>query len=400
MISVEEAQARILSRLSQVSTEILGLDNAWGRVLATDLIARRTQPPFPASAMDGYAVRDADIAEIPAQLTVIGESRAGAGFSGTIGPNQSVRIFTGAPVPEGADRVVIQENASRDGDIVTVTETAASGDNIRPAGIDFVTGGIGLTRGTRLSARDIGLAAAMNHPWISAYRQPRVAILATGDEIALPGETLGPDQIIGSNGPAIAALVRAAGGIPILLPIIPDDPAALSAGIKAAAGACDLFVTIGGASVGDHDLVARGLGEAGMALEFWKIAMRPGKPLLFGTIGELPVLGLPGNPVSALLTGLIFLRPAIEALQGLPPQEDWEQAATTAPLPANSNRQDYIRATLARSEQGDLRATPLKSQDSSLTSVLATANCLIRRPPHATAVPAGGIVPVMRLRLS
>ena len=397
MITVEEAQARILSRLSPVSTEIAGLDNAWGRVLAADLVARRTQPPFPASAMDGYAVRGADVAEIPARLTVIGESRAGAGFSGTIGPNQSVRIFTGAPVPEGADRVVIQENTSRDGNIVTVREAGDQASHIRAAGVDFTAGSLGLTSGKRLSARDIGLAAAMNHPWIEVYRQPRIAILATGDEIVLPGEALGPDQIIGSNGPAIAALVRAAGGIPTLLPIVPDDPAALAAGIKAAIGVCDLLVTIGGASVGDHDLVAQSLGLAGMTLEFWRIAMRPGKPLLFGTIGALPVLGLPGNPVSALLTGLIFLRPAIDALQGLPPQEHWEQAATTAPLPVNGIRQDYVRATLTRSEQGDLLTAPLKFQDSSLTSVLATADCLIRRPPHAGAVPAGGMVSVMRL---
>jgi molybdopterin molybdotransferase len=278
-----------------------------------------------------------------------------------------------------------------------VTEATAPGSNIRPAGIDFTAGMIGLRRGRRLAARDIGLAAAMNHPWIPVHRRPRIAILATGDEVVLPGEPLGADQIIGSNGPAIAALVRAAGGLPTLLPVAADDPDALAAAFRAAAGA-DLLVTIGGASEGDHDLVARLLREGGMTLEFWKIAMRPGKPLLFGARGDLPILGLPGNPVSALVTGLIFLRPAIETLQGLAVQDEIpEIAIAAAPLPANGIRQDYVRASLTPTADGGWQACPLASQDSSLTSLLAAADGLIIRPPHAEALPAGSAVPIIRL---
>jgi molybdopterin molybdotransferase len=399
VISVDEARRRILARMSPVSSEIVTLDRAWGRVLAADLSARRTQPPFDASAMDGYAVRTTDLAALPALFDCIGTSQAGAGFSGTLAPGQAVRIFTGAPVPAGADAVVIQEDAEADGANIRIREAVPPGANIRRAGADFTTGTVGLRRGTRLSARAIGLAGAMNHPWVEVFRRPRIAVLATGDEVVLPGEPVGPAQIIGANGPAVAAVIRAAGGEPVLLPVAADTPAALALGIAAARG-CDLLVTIGGASVGDHDLVRNVLGEQGLSLDFWKIAMRPGKPLLFGALGTMPVLGLPGNPVSALMTALIFLRPAIDALQGVAdPDDGTETVAAAIDLPANGPRQDYARATLERNTSGILVARPVASQDSSLTRALAAADCLLIRPPHAPAVAAGTFVPMLRLGL-
>lgn len=396
MIAVAEARRRILEALRPVATEMVTLDQAWGRVLASDLVARRTQPPFAVSAMDGYAVRAADVTTVPSTLRRIGQSQAGAGFSGEVGPGETVRIFTGAPIPAGADAVVIQENTTVEDDRITLTEPASTGANIRRAGIDFTTGTVCLRGGRRLSPRDIGLAGALDHPWLTVYRRPRIAILGTGDEIVLPGEPLGPDQIIGSNGPALAALVRAAGGEPILLPIARDETEAVLAAFRSARG-CDLLVTIGGASEGDHDLVRRLLGEAGTTLDFWKIAMRPGKPVLFGAIGEVPILGLPGNPVSALMTGLIFLRPAIERLAGIAePAEETETAVAAVALPANGIRQDYIRATRSIAEDGTARVTPLPSQDSSLSRALALADCLIIRLPQAPAIAAGGPVTIMR----
>lgn len=397
MIPVAEARQRILDALRPVAAETIALDQAWGRVLATDLAARRTQPPFAVSAMDGYAVRGADVATAPATLRCIGRSQAGSGFTGLLGAGETVRIFTGAPVPAGADSVVIQENAFVEGERITFGETAAPGANIRGAGIDFSAGDIAMRGGRRLSARDVGLAGALNHPWIPVYRRPRVAILGTGDEVVLPGEPVGPDQIIGSNGPALAALVRAAGGDPVLLPIVRDDADAVLAAFASARG-CDLLVTIGGASEGDHDLVRVLLGRTGTRLDFWKIAMRPGKPLLFGAIGDVPILGLPGNPVSALMTGLIFLRPAIERLGGiLEPSDETETAVTAVALPVNGIRQDYIRATRAIGPDGIARIEPLPSQDSSLSRALAQADCLIIRAPEAQALPVGSAVTIMRL---
>ena len=396
MISVAEARERILAALQPVASETVALDQAWGRVLARDLAARRTQPPFAVSAMDGYALRVADIAQAPVRLHCIGRSQAGAGFSGAVGVAETVRIFTGAPVPTGADAVVIQENTTAEGDLVTILETVPPGANIRAAGIDFKVGDIGLKRGRRLTARDIGLAGALNHPWVPVHRRPRIAILATGDEVVLPGEPVGPDQIIGANGPALAALVRAAGGEPLLLPIVGDNADAIRAAFASARG-CDLLVTIGGASAGDHDLIRVLVGEAGTRLDFWKIAMRPGKPLIFGAIGELPILGLPGNPVSALMTGLIFLRPAIARLCGTPDVADeTETALVDRDLPANGVRHDYVRATRFIGADGAARVTPLPSQDSSLSRALADADCLIIRAPHSPALPTGSPVPGAR----
>ncbi|HUK00293.1 MAG TPA: gephyrin-like molybdotransferase Glp, partial [Stellaceae bacterium] len=316
MISVEEARRRLLAPLKPLGIEQVALSDAAGRVLAEPVAARRTQPPWPVSAMDGYAVRAADVARVPVRLSVIGSIPAGQAFAGTVGRGEAVRIFTGAPVPEGADSIVIQEDTERQGEIVEVREAAPLGQHVRPAGLDFREGEVGLTPGRRLNARDIGLAAAMNRPWLMVYRRPRIAILPTGDEVVMPGDPVGPNQIVSSNGLALAALVTELGGLPLHLPIAPDKADALQRIAEAAIGA-DFLVTTGGASVGEHDLVRDALGAAGLTLDFWKIAMRPGKPLMVGRYRETPMMGLPGNPVSSLVCGLLFLKPAIERLTGL-----------------------------------------------------------------------------------
>jgi molybdopterin molybdotransferase len=295
---------------------------------------------------------------------------------------------------------VIQEDTEALDGAVLVQDTVGPfqpGRHVRQAGIDFVEGQIGLTAGRRLSARDVGLAAAMNRPWLLVHRRPRVAILPTGDEVALPGDPIGPNQIVSSNGAALGALVAACGGIPIQLGIARDDSDTLKTMAQGAAGA-DLLVTIGGASVGEHDLVRKALGEIGLAVDFWKIAMRPGKPLMFGRLGATAVLGLPGNPVSALVCGLLFLKPAIERLQGLPGVGAvLEPALAGTDLKANDGRQDYLRARLTRDADGMLIAAPFVRQDSSMMSALAGADCLIVRPPLAPSVAAGERVRIIRL---
>jgi len=398
MISVDEALARITRDLSPVPAETVALSEAAGRVLAEDVAARRTQPPVAVSAMDGYAVRAEDVAEVPATLTVIGEAPAGTAFEGAVGAGEAVRIFTGGPLPEGADTVVIQENVERTGDErIVVREPASSGTYVRPAGLDFETGAVGLRAPRRLTPYDIGLAAAMNVPWLKVRRRPRIALLANGDELAYPGEPLGPNQIVCSNSIALAALITRAGATPIDLGIAPDEARALTAMAAGARGA-DMLVTMGGASVGDYDLVRSALGEAGLELDFWKIAMRPGKPLIFGRIGGTPLLGVPGNPVSAMVCGLIFLLPAIARLLGL---EGGGLVETTArlgrDLGENDRRQDYLRARLERNADGTLSATPFTLQDSSVISGLSHADGLIVRPPHAPAARAGDEVTVLLL---
>lgn len=398
MISVEEALDRILAGVGgPLPAEEAPLTEGLGRILAEDVTAALTQPPVAVSAMDGYAVRAADAAGAPARLTVIGTAPAGRPFAGTVGPGQAVRIFTGAAVPDGADAIVIQEDADASGDIVVLREVARPGRFIRPAGLDFQAGSVGLTAGRRLTARDIGLAAAMNRPWLKLRRRPRVAVLSTGDELVNPGETPGPGQIVSSNAFALAAFVAAEGGEPVMLGIVRDDPAALAGAIAAAAGA-DLLLTSGGASVGDHDLIAGALEAAGMRLDFWKIAMRPGKPLLFGTLGRMPVLGLPGNPVSSLVCAMVFLRPALAALLGRV-REDVapERARLGRDLPANDRRQDYLRSELGRGADGALIAMPFERQDSAMLSLLARAGCLVIRPPDAAPARAGDAVTILRL---
>lgn len=398
MIPVAEARTRITDAMPLMPAEQIALADAFGRVLAEDLNARRTQPPNPVSAMDGYAVRAADVATLPATLKIIAEIPAGQSSDRTVGKGQAARIFTGAPVPAGADTIVIQENTKRDGDIVAVVDgEAPAGRYIRPAGLDFSEGDTLLTSGRRLTARDIGLAAGMNIPWLKVRRKPRIALLATGDEVVMPGDPVGANQIVSSNGLALRSFVIACGGEPIDLGIAPDSAGALRTMAEGARGA-DMLVTTGGASVGDHDLVQQVLGHIGLEVDFWRIAMRPGKPLMFGNIEATRMLGLPGNPVSALVCATIFLRPAIYAMLGLQNQGITEQhAVLAAPLGQNDEREDYLRATVKIDDDGTRRAMPLDKQDSSVFSGLARADCLIIRQPFAAPAKAGDPVRILPL---
>ncbi len=396
MIPVAEARARIVAAMRPVGAETVALANAWGRVTAVPVTARLTQPPADVSAMDGYALRAADGA-LGAELRVIGEAPAGHPFAGAVGPGQAVRLFTGSVVPDGADGILLQEDATREGDRVSVREAVTPRRHIRRAGQDFAAGDVVLRAGRRLGARDIGLAAAANHPWLAVHRRPTVAILATGDEIALPGEPILPGGIVSSNAHALAALIAAGGGETRVLPIARDDRAAIAAASDAAAGA-DLLVTTGGASVGDHDLVQEGLGARGFRVDFWKIAMRPGKPLIFGALGDVPVLGLPGNPVSALVCAVLFLLPALARLGGLPGDPPpTVPARLGVALAANDQRADHLRATLATDAAGQLTATPFGPQDSAMLRLLSKADALVLRAPHAPALAAGEGVEVIRL---
>ncbi len=396
MISLEEARARILGALSPTPAETVALPEGWGRILARPVLARLTQPPADVSAMDGYAVQAAS-AFAGAALQMVGAAPAGHPFAGEVGPGQAVRIFTGGFVPPGADAILLQEDAEEAGGQVRVKEAVRPGRWIRRRGLDFAEGETLLPAGRQLSARDIGLAAAANHPWLTVHHRPRIGILATGDEIALPGEAIPAGGIVSSNAHALAALVRAGGGEPLVLPIAPDDRDAIAAA-AAAARACDLLVTTGGASVGEHDLVQQALGPEGFALDFWKIAMRPGKPLIWGRLGATPVLGLPGNPVSALVCGVQFLVPAIAGLSGLPaaaPETVLVRAG--APLAENDRRFDHLRASLTTDRDGRPVATPFPVQDSSMLKTLARADALILRPPFAPALPEGAEVPAIPL---
>ena len=396
MLPLAEARARILAALRPTEPETVPLPEAWNRVLATDVAARLTQPPADVSAMDGYAVRAAD-AVAGAVLRVVGAAPAGHPFAGRVGAGEAVRIFTGAFVPDGADAILLQEDAEAAGGAVTVKETVRPGRWIRRAGLDFRAGERLLPAGRRLTARDIGLAAAANHPWLSVRRRPRVGLLATGDEIVLPGEPLPEGGIVSSNAHALAALVRAGGGDPVVLPIAPDDRSAIAEAARAARG-LDLMVTTGGASVGEHDLIQAALGPEGFELGFWKIAMRPGKPLIWGRLGATPLLGLPGNPVSALVCAVQFLLPALAAMQGLPAGgPPVRPARAGANLAENDRRYDHLRASLSAAPDGALVATPAPVQDSSMLATLARAEALILREPHAPALPAGDTVEVVVL---
>ncbi len=398
MISVDEARARILAGFGPLTSVVVPLSEALGRVLAEDVEARLTQPPAAMSAMDGYAVRAADVAKVPVTLKQIGSAPAGGSYDGEVKAGECVRIFTGGPLPRGTDAIVIQEDTTAEGTAITVRESAAAGRYVRPAGLDFKTGDVGLAAGRILDPRDIGFAAAMNRPWLKVRRKPRVAIISTGDEVVLPGDPVGPNQIVSSNGPALAAFVTAHGGEPVNLGIAPDTPEALQAMAEGARG-CDLLVTTGGASVGDHDLVRSALGDRGLVLDFWQIAMRPGKPLIFGRIGETPLLGLPGNPVSTLVCALIFLRPAMYRMLGLADPEGAERrtARLGRDLPENDRREDYLRASLTTDASGRLVATPFPKQDSSMMSLMAKADCLAIRKPHAPAAKENDPIEVVLL---
>lgn len=400
LLPVNDAVEQIAASVAPLGIEDVPLSEALGRTLATPLAATRTQPPFPASAMDGYAVRAADTESPTSELKIIGVAAAGHGFHGTVGPGQAVRLSTGAPMPEGADAVLIKENAATVGDhAISATEPAVSGRHIRRPGLDFSEGDVLLDAGQRLGVREIALAAAMNHPTVPVRRKPKVAIIATGDELVRPGSVPGPDQIVASNDAGIAAFVRLNGGDAHDLGIVIDDDEAIGEAIDAALQIpADILITLGGASVGDHDLVQDALVGKGMALDFWRIAMRPGKPLMFGRFHKTRVLGLPGNPVSSIVCALLFLRPLMSSLLGSPIVDPTEPALLAADLKENDNRQDYLRAMLTSADSGLPTAAALSQQDSSGLSTLAKAECLIVRPPHAPAAKAGDPCRIIRLR--
>ncbi len=401
LLPVAEALDRILAAIAgPVEAEEVPITRAAGRTLAADLRATRTQPPFPASAMDGYAVRAADVATVPAGLRLIGTSAAGHGFAGPLGPGEAVRIFTGAPVPEGADAILIQENAEAEGETVTAREPVAAGRFLRRAGLDFRGGETLLRAGETLDARRLALAASAGHAVLPVRRKPRVAVLATGDELVRPGEPAAWDQIVASNGLALAALSLEAGAETIDLGIVSDDLAALRDAVgRACAAEADLLVTLGGASVGDHDLVQAALGAEGMELGFWRVALRPGKPLMHGRLGRMAVIGLPGNPVSSIVCGLLFVVPAIRALLGDPRagEDRSEPALLGRDMPANDARQDYLRARLDTAPDRLPVAHPETRQDSSMLSVLGTSEALLIRPPHAGPAKAGDPCRIIRL---
>ncbi len=396
LIPVEEARARILKGVKPLPPEAVKLEQALGRVLAKPLKAVRHQPPFDASAMDGYAVLAADVASTPATLKLIGLSAAGHAFAGRLKPGQCVRIFTGAPVPKGADAVVIQENTEARGQDITILQPVKPEQNIRFAGLDFRKGEVLLPSGLRLGARDIGLAAAANAPKLTVRRRPVVALIATGDELVLPGGTPRADQIVSSNSHALAAMAEHLGAEVINLGIVKDDLRATERAIAKAARA-DILVTTGGASVGDHDYVQEALKNSGVAIDFWKIAMRPGKPFMYGRRRGQHVLGLPGNPVSSLVCARLFLKPLIDALLGLPVGDDLVEARLGASMKENDSRQDYVRATLVEAADGTRTATPFNKQDSSMQRTFREARALIVRPPNAKVAGPGDVVRILRL---
>ena len=401
LMSVADALARVLAGAEPLSGESAPLQDAHGRVLAGDLAALRTQPPADMSAMDGYAVRAADVASVPTRLNIIGEIAAGHPFEGAVGAGQAARIFTGGVLPPGADTIVIQENTSREGDTVLVNQSAAKGKHVRVAGLDFSRGTVLLRQGHRLTDRDLALAAAMNHPTVPVHRRPKVAVLATGDELVMPGSTPGFGEIVYSNGFATMALARGEGCDVLDLGIAPDRVDETVAAVRRArAASADILVTSGGASVGDYDLVQKALASEGLELSFWRVALRPGRPMMHGRLGDMHVLGLPGNPVSAYVCAVLFLVPLIRRLAG---RQDVEpeavHAALGCELPENDERADYLRATLTEGSDGVPIATPAPTQDSSMLTPLARADCLLVREPHAPAAKAGSPCTIIKLGL-
>ena len=396
---VADALAAVLAGAEPLPEEMVALDSAHHRVLARDVAALRTQPPQAMSAMDGYAVRSVDAPRPAAWLKVTGEVAAGRPFERAVGAGEAVRIFTGGVIPEGADAVIIQEDTVIEGGGITITEPAIRGRHIRPAGVDFHRGDVLLAAGSRLSDRDLSLAAGMNHPHLAVRRRPKVAILATGDELVMPGETPGPGQIVYSNGYALRALARDEGAETIDLGIATDTLEATTDGIRRARDlGADILVTTGGASVGDHDLVKRSLEAEGVAMAFWRIAMRPGKPMMHGRLGDMRVIGLPGNPVSSYVCGFLFLVPLIRKLSGRSIVHHRRQSALLGRnLAANDQREDYLRARLEVRSDGALIATPVDHQDSSLLGNLAAARALVIRAPFAAAAAAGAACDILRL---
>jgi molybdopterin molybdotransferase len=400
LMPVAEALQRVLADARALPAETVKLNDALGRVLTENVIALRTQPPAAVSAMDGYAVRAADVATTPVTLKVIGEVAAGRPFAGQIGPGQAARIFTGGVMPTGSDTVVIQELTTRTGDSVTIQKPTAKNRNVRAQGIDFARDQVLLRKGRRLTDRDLMLAAAMNHSGLRVHRRPKVAVLGTGDELVPPGSTPGPGEIVYSNGFALGALAHDEGAEVHDLGIARDRVEDIVAAVRRAReSSADILVTTGGASVGEHDLVQRALAAEGLNLSFWRVALRPGRPMMHGRLGGMQVLGLPGNPVSSFVCAFLFLVPLIRCLAGRQDVEQMpEPARLGSNLPANDERADYLRATLTPGV-GGLIATPLPDQDSSLMAALAKADCLLIRPPYAPAAPAGSDCVILKLGL-
>lgn len=392
-IKVEEALSRLLAGAQPLPVESIGIDDAQDRVLAKDIFAKRTQPPFAASAMDGYAVRSQDVIQPGAKLTIIGEVAAGYTLDKVVGQNETVRIFTGAPVPVGADAILIQEDANVVDDITIEASVAVAPETyVRPAGLDFSDGDLLLSKGQALDAGALCLAASGNHDFLPVNSRPRIGILATGDELRAPGSELEPGQIIASNSYGVAAIIRAHGGIPIDLGIARDNRDSLQNALSCAIDQkCDCLITLGGASVGEHDLVRKVFIEAGMTLDFWKILMRPGKPLMFGQLNKMRILGLPGNPVSSLVCSHLFVAPLVAALGGRKHQIDRKSAILSHKLPANGAREQYARAVVSRRD-GDLYVDVFENQDSSVVSLYAKANALVIRPIGAPEAKAGETV--------
>jgi molybdopterin molybdotransferase len=401
LMPVAEALARVLADADPLPAESAPLLEAHGCVLAADLKALRTQPPANVSAMDGYAARAADVTNAPARLKLVGEVAAGHPFDGKIGAGEAARIFTGGVVPPGADTIVIQENTTREGDTVVVTASASKGRHIRAAGLDFESGKVLLAKGRRLSDRDLALAAAMNHPTVPVHRRPKVAVLATGDELVMPGSDPGFGEIVYSNGYATMALARREGCEVVDLGIVPDRLDETAAAVRRARDSgADILVTSGGASVGDYDLVQKALAAEGLALSFWKVALRPGRPMMHGRLAGMHVLGLPGNPVSSYVCAVLFLIPLIRRLCGRSDVEPApEPALLGCDLPENDERTDYLRARLASAADGLPIATPFPLQDSSMLVPLADADCLLIREPHAPAAKADSRCTILKLGL-
>jgi molybdopterin molybdotransferase len=400
LMAVAEALQHVLADARPLPAETVALDEALGRVLTDDVVALRTQPPAALSAMDGYAVRGSDVALAPITLKVIGEVAAGHPFAGKVGPGEAARIFTGGVMPAGSDTVVIQEFTTREADSVTIQKETAAGRNVRAEGIDFARDENLLRKGRRLTDRDLMLAAAMNHPRLKVHKRPKVAVLGTGDELVPPGSTPHEGEIVFSNGFALAALARLNGAEVHELGIVRDRVEDIAAAVRHARQLnVDILVTTGGASVGEHDLVQRALAIEGLELSFWRVALRPGRPMMHGRLEGMQVLGVPGNPVSSYVCSFLFLVPLIRTLAGrkdiahLP-----ENARLGSDLPANDERADYLRAILQPGPNGSL-VTPLAVQDSSLMAPLAKADCLLIREPHAPAAPAGSDCVILKLGL-
>jgi len=400
LMPVAEALQRVLAEAQALPAETVPLNDTHGRVLTEDLKALRTQPPAAVSAMDGYAVRADDVTQAPIKLKLIGEVAAGHPFEGEVKADQAARIFTGGVMPLGADTVVIQELTARDGDTVTIQKQTAKGRNVRDRGIDFAQGQTLLRKGTRLSDRDLMLAAAMNYPTLSVHRRPKVAVLGTGDELVAPGTAPKPGEIVYSNGFALIAMARSQGAEITDLGVAPDRIEDIATAVRQARDwGADILLTSGGASVGEHDLVQRALAGEGLELSFWRVALRPGRPMMHGRLGAMQVLGVPGNPVSSYVCAFLFLVPLIRRLAGRADVEQSPEAALLGcDLRANDERADYMRATLSQGP-GGLVATPLPDQDSSLMAPLAKADCLLIRAPNAPAASSGSPCVILKLAL-